>query len=209
MTKETPQHVRVSGQAPSLAADVGLNVVEGVRCEVREAAVLEVAPQQFHRVEVWRVGRKPDDVAARMSGQPLPHERVLVRAPAIPDQDERTAHMAREMAKKAHHLRTANVHARVQSQRQGDLSPTRRHDQGADPGDLLVRARTYGEQGRGAARRPRTAEYRQHQEAGFIEADQVGAETPEFFLPWPSPPESTRAPADHRAPWPAAAAAAG
>src|SRR3989449_5520237 len=83
MTKETPQHVRVSGQAPSLAADVGLNVVEGVRCEVREAAVLEVAPQQFHRVEVWRVGRKPDDVAARMSGQPLPHERVLVRAPAI------------------------------------------------------------------------------------------------------------------------------
>src|SRR5207244_9475786 len=73
MTKETPQHVRVSGQAPSLAADVGLNVVEGVRCEVREAAVLEVAPQQFHRVEVWRVGRKPDDVAARMSGQPLPH----------------------------------------------------------------------------------------------------------------------------------------
>src|SRR2546427_12910603 len=66
MTKETPQHVRVSGQAPSLAADVGLNVVEGVRCEVREAAVLEVAPQQFHRVEVWRVGRKPDDVAARI-----------------------------------------------------------------------------------------------------------------------------------------------
>src|SRR5207245_10087819 len=152
---------------------------------------------------------KPAARGARISCQPVPHERVLARAPALPDQHERTAHMAREMAKKAQHLRTANVHPRVQSQRQGDLSPTRRHDQGADPGDLLVRARTYGEQGRGAARRPRTAEYRQHQEAGFIEADQVGAGTPEFFLPWPSPPDSTRAPADHRAPWPAAAAAAG
>src|SRR2546426_6990433 len=198
----------MSGQALALAADVGLNIVEGVRGQVREAAVLKVAPQQFHRIEVRRVGRKPDDVAARMSGQPVPHERVLVRAPAIPDQDERTAHMAREMAKKAQHLRTANVHPWVQSQRQGDLSPTRRHDQGADPGDLLVRARTYGEQGRGAARRPRTAEYRHHQEAGFIEADQVGAETPEFFLPWPSPPEPIRALADHHVPWPAAAVVA-
>src|SRR5207302_1084755 len=83
MTKETPQHVRVSGQAPSLAADVGLNVVEGVRCEVREAAVLEVAPQQFHRVEVWRVGRKPDDVAARMSGQPLPCERARTESRGV------------------------------------------------------------------------------------------------------------------------------
>src|SRR5213594_683222 len=100
VAKETPQHVRTSDQAPALAADVGLNVVEGVRGEVREAAVLEVAPQQFHGIEVRRVGRKPDDMAARMSGQPVPHERVLVRAPTIPDQDERTAHMAREMTKK-------------------------------------------------------------------------------------------------------------
>src|SRR6266581_8304434 len=205
VTKEAPQHIRVSAQAPSLAADVGLYVVEGVRGEVREAAVLEVAPQQLHGVEVRRVRRKPDDVAARMSDQPVPYERVLVGAPAVPDEDERTAHMAREMAKKAQHLRTANVHPRVQGQREGDLSPTGRHDQGADAGDLLVRARAHGEQGRGAARRPCPAEYRHHQEASFIEADQMRAEAPEFFLPWPSRPESTRAPADHRAPWPAAA----
>src|SRR5262245_61473552 len=88
VTKETSQQLRVSSQASALAVHRGLDVVRGVRSEVRQAAVLEIAPEEFHRVEVWRVRRKPDDVAARMSGEPSPHELVLVGAPAIPKQDE-------------------------------------------------------------------------------------------------------------------------
>jgi hypothetical protein len=72
-----------------------------------------------------------------------------------------------------------------------------------------VRAGAHSEPGRLAARGPGATKHRHHQEAGFIEADQVGAETPQFFLPWPSRCESTRAPAGHRALWPAAAAVAG
>ena len=117
--------------------------------------------------------------------QPALHELVLVRASPIPNQDEWTADVAPEMAKKAHHLGAPNVASRVQGQRQGELSATRRHDQGADAGNLLVRARANGQRRRQATRGPCAAEYRHHQEAGFIEADQVGAEAPEFFYPAP------------------------
>lgn len=199
----------MAGEAPALAADAGLDLVGGIGGEVGETAVFEVAPQELHGVEVRRVGRQPDDVAPRMSGQPVLHGRVLVRAPAIPQEDERSADVAREMAEKAQDLRAANVEAWVQGQGEGHAPPPGRQDQGADPGDLLVRTRAYGEQRRLAAWRPRAAQHRHHQEAGFIEADQMGVEAPQFFLPWPSRHESTRAPADHHAPWPAAAVAAG
>jgi len=199
----------MAGEAPSLPAHAGLDLVGGVRGEVRESAVLEIAPEELHGIEIRGVRRKPDHVAARMSGEPIPHHLVLVRTPTIPHQDEGTGHVAREMAKKAQDLRAANVEARIQGQGESDSPPTGRHDQGADPGDLLMRARAHGEQGCLAARRPRATEDRHHQEAGFIEADQMGVEAPKFFLPWPSRRESTPARADHRAPWLVAAAAAG
>src|SRR5207253_772028 len=83
-------------QASALAGHVLLDLVDGVWGEVREAAVLEVAPQQLHGVEVGRVGRKPDDLPARMCGQPCAHELVLVRVAAIPHEDDGTPHLARE-----------------------------------------------------------------------------------------------------------------
>src|SRR5438105_14368682 len=97
------------GQAPTLAAHGGLDLVDGVWGEVREAAVLKVAPEQFHGIEVRRVWRKPEAVAARMSRQPGSDECVLVRAPTIPDQDEGPAHVTGEMAKKPSHLGAPNV----------------------------------------------------------------------------------------------------
>jgi hypothetical protein len=113
VAKETPEDIGVAGQASSFTADIGLDIGQGVGSEVRQAAVLEVAPQKFHRVEVGGVGRKPDDVAAWMSGQPLAHAFVLMGAPAIPQEDEGPAHMAREMAEEAQDLGSPNVAARV------------------------------------------------------------------------------------------------
>lgn len=113
VAKETPEDVGVAGQASSFTADIGLDIGQGVGSEVRKAAVLEVAPQKFHRVEVGGVGRKPDDVAAWMSGQPIAHAFVLMGAPAIPQDDEGPAHMAREMAEEAQDLGSPNVAARV------------------------------------------------------------------------------------------------
>ena len=123
MTKEAPQQLRVASQASALAGHRGLDVVRGVRSEVRQAAVFEIAPEEFHRVEVGRVRRKPDDLAAWMRGEPRAHELVLVGASAIPEQDEWPPDVAGEMAKKPQHLGSANVALRMQSQRQGEAPP--------------------------------------------------------------------------------------
>src|SRR5215470_15719326 len=107
-------------RASAFAAHRGLDVLGGVGGEVRQAAVLEVAPEEFHGIEVWRVRRKPDDMAAPMGREPGPHELVLVGAPASPQQEEGPAHMAGKMAKKPPHLGTTNVAVRMERPRPGD-----------------------------------------------------------------------------------------
>ncbi len=132
---------------------------------------------------------------------------VLVRVATVPDQDDGPAHVPGEMAEKPQDLRPPDVQSGVQRQGERDLT-ARRHDQGANAGDLFMRAGSHRERRRGAARGPRAAEDGQHQEAGFIEADQVGAPPREFFLPGPSLVGSTRARGGRRAPWRAAGVAA-
>jgi len=200
VAEEAPQQLRVSGETAAFAAHVGLDVVDGVGREVREAPVLEVGPEQLHGVEFRRVGREPHDVAARMGRQPRAHELVLMGTAAIPDQDDWSAHVPREVAEKPKDLRTANVQARVQRQGEGELAAAGRDDERANAGDLFMGAGAHRQRRRGAARRPRAAEDRQHEEAGFIKADQVSAEAGEFFLPGTSPAESTRARGDRPAP---------
>jgi hypothetical protein len=70
------------------------------------------------------IGAMPSrhDVAARMTGQPIPHELVRVRAPTIPDEGERPAHVACAMVKETQDLGPANVQAWVQGRGQGVTS---------------------------------------------------------------------------------------
>jgi len=197
--KETPQQCRMAGQASALAGHRGLDVCGGVGGEVREATILEVAPEELDRVEVRRIRRKPDEMAAQMRGEPGLHERVAVRAPTIPEQDEGPAHVAGEMAQKPQDFGAPNVAVRMQGQRERDAPAPGRHDQRPNAGDLLVRARPHGHRRGRTAQSPRPAEHRHHQEPRFIEADEMGAEAVEFFLPRPSRPGATRVPDGRRA----------
>src|SRR5215471_1763058 len=126
MTKEAPQQLGMASHTATLAADRRLDVFRGVGGEVRQAAVLQVAPEELHRFEVRRVRRKPDDVAPRMSGEPGPHELVLVGAPTIPEQDEWSTDLTGEMAKEPQHLGPrmlrcgCSANATVSCRRRGD-----------------------------------------------------------------------------------------
>ena len=60
----------MASHAPTLSADRTVDVFRGVGGEVRQAAVLQVAPEELHRVQIRGVWRKPDDATARMSGEP-------------------------------------------------------------------------------------------------------------------------------------------
>ena len=183
------------------------DLVDGVWSEVRETTVLEVAPEQLHGVEFGGVGRKPDDVPARMRGQPRAHELVLVRVAAVPDQDDGPAYVTREMAEKPQacgprmFIRGYSASARVSWRRRGDTTS-------APMPETFSCERARGHRRRRSAPRPRASEHRHHQKAGLIETDQVGAAAREFFLLGASPAGSTRVRDDRRAPSRAAGAAA-
>src|SRR2546426_6544431 len=66
VAEEAPQQLRTSSHAPPLTTHMAVDVLDGVRSEVREAAVFEVAPAQLHGIEFWRVRQKPDDAKATM-----------------------------------------------------------------------------------------------------------------------------------------------
>jgi len=208
VAEEAPQELRPTPEALPLLAHVAANLLNRVRREVREAAVFEVAPDELDGVEFGRVGRQPDDVTARMSGEPGAHEVVRVRPSAIPEEDEGAADVAGEMTKKAQHLRTPNVDPRMQCERERDLTAPGRDNERANARDFLVRTGADGDRRRGAARRPRPPQHGHHEKAGFIEANQVRAEAPKFFLPEPSRVGSTRARGGRRVPWLGAAVVA-
>src|SRR5215813_5770197 len=119
--KEAAQEILTAREAAALAGDMGANLLDGVGRQIGETAVLEVAPQQFDGVELRRVGREPDDVPPAMVVQTGADEVMLVRAAAVPDQDDRAADVAGQMAQKVEHLGTADVHQRVQRQREREL----------------------------------------------------------------------------------------
>jgi hypothetical protein len=184
----------VAGQALALAAHVLPDLVDRVGGQIRQAAVLEVPPQHLHRIELGGVGRKPNDLPAGMGRQPGGDETVLVGEPAIPDEDDGTAHVAREMAEEPLHLRATDVHARAQGQGEGDLAAAGRHDQRRDAGHLVMRPGAHGQPRRDPAGGPCAAEDGHHHEAGLIQAHQVSALAREFFLPAACPSPEPRPP---------------
>src|SRR5262245_4515731 len=115
-----------------------------------------------------------------MSGQPLLHELMLVRTAAVPQQDDEAAHMACEMTQEAEDLRPPNVEPGIQGPGEGDPTTARRHHEGADPGALFYATGRARSGGALPARGPGAPKHRPHHEAGFIEADQVGAEAVEY-----------------------------
>ncbi len=86
VAEKAPQQVATPGEATALEADVVPDVVDGVRGEVRQATVLERAPQFLDRVEFRRVRRKPDGVPSWMgpaTGVAFNNQWSGVRAPRL------------------------------------------------------------------------------------------------------------------------------
>src|SRR6516164_8854589 len=81
VSEEAPQQGRMSPQAAALATDMPADLLDAVRREIREAGVLQVAPEQFHRVEFGRVGRQPGEAPATMRDQPGGDDTMLAGEP--------------------------------------------------------------------------------------------------------------------------------
>lgn len=120
---------------PDEGAEHGsLQLLNIVRCEVGEVAMLGVTPDVLHGVEVWRVGGKPfhPDRAGVLAEPPRDADCSMCPAP-IPDEGEAPWEVAVEVAKELEDVRRPHVVV-VIGPVQPDTPPARRYREGADRG---------------------------------------------------------------------------
>lgn len=182
VVEEAPEKVRTAAEALDLLANSGLDLLNMVRVEVGESAVLEVGPDLLHGVEFRGIGREPFRMPGGMLAEVTPHLAVAMRASEIPEQDEGPRVVSPQSFEEPKDLRATDVPVGMQGQVEMDALATRGDDQGPDAGDLLVRSGSDKQLGGLPPQAPSPSDQGGHQEAGLVEADQAGVEAREFFL---------------------------
>jgi len=80
-----------------------------LRAQVGKFMVLPVPPQEFDRVQLWGIGRQLlDDNPPSLPRQVLPYQPTAVAGQAVPDDQQLSRQVAREVPQKIDHLWTAD-----------------------------------------------------------------------------------------------------
>ena len=87
--------------------------------------ILQMTPDQLHRIEVRRVGGQPLQVQSRVTCAEGAHERPFVVAASVPDDDDLPAQMPQQRAQKLHHCLRRDVVFRVGPARRGPIGAGR------------------------------------------------------------------------------------
>lgn len=141
-----------------------------------------LCPDELHRIEFRRIGRKVIDLQTWMLSQKGLNGLTPMNGRIIPDQDDRTTERAQQMLEKPDHF-FASQTATVDLPAKFDLVSTRRNDQCADRVEALVMLQTGADEGRVPAGCPSAFERRDQIEATFVHENQARAEAAPLFLP--------------------------
>ncbi len=179
MLEEALQQRGPAPQGAHFAADGVMDLRHRVGREVRETAVFEIGPELLDGIELGGVGWEPFDMPVRAGGQPPADLAMAVRAAQIPQHDDWAP--AVEVTQTLEHLGAPDIHAGMKSQVKGQAPAPGGHAEHADTRDLLMGPRPDGQPRGHPPERPSAAQKRGHQEARFIQADQPGTETSQFF----------------------------
>ena len=112
---------------------------------------------------------------------------TAMRIEPVPDDDHVAAQVSQQTAKELDDFGLAYVGIDMPSQEEPDTPPNGRDRQGTDHGHLLVRSCAVTQDRRLALGRPGPMDGREHEEAGFVDEDDMGAVTRRFFLCAASP----------------------
>lgn len=150
-------------------------VVTGPGHQVRYLMLLQVAPDVFHGIELGRVGRQSlDPQPSPTFTQHLLHRLSTMDRCAIPDHQQASCEMAKQLSKEVSHLRTAD-RAFVKS----EIEPLER--QPANQRELVPVERLLNHR-RLAARCPGARSVGARTQAAFVDEDDRAAFAARFFL---------------------------
>ena len=158
---------------------------EGVEIEewpVGQRVGLQVTPDILHGIEFGSIRGKEMNVQARMTLNPVLYSLGAVSLQAVPDQDDWTIQLAKELTQKGDGQIGIDVDIRMQSEIEMWAVTTRTDRQGGDGRDFLVCPCALVEHRRLSARTPTAARQRSHHQAAFIKKNQVSFQLLCFFF---------------------------
>jgi len=166
-----------------------LEVPDAVGRVVRQVAVLGVAPDRLHRVEIWRVRRQRFDDDPSTSFKPVLDELCSVRLAAVPNERESLGQMPPQSLKEVENFAASDV-VRVLSPIQAIASSVRGNRDRTD-GRQSITTVPLPKDRCLAARCPGPSDHRLEHEATFIEKYDRSAGSPGVFLYGASAPFAT------------------
>lgn len=157
----------------------GINIKEWPICQ---RVHFQIGPDVLHRVEFGSIGRKKGDVQIGGCVDEGSHLPGPVGGQAVPDQYNRLTQFPEEVAKKLDHQRSIDIGVRMQPKIQPNSIATRIDAESGNGGDFLVSSGPLVQHRRMPARVPAAANQGRHQQAGFVEENEVRFQSAGFFL---------------------------
>lgn len=152
------------------------------RSMVCEGIHLEVAPERFGRVQFRGIRRKELHMEFAAALEKSVDIFGAVSKQSIPKDEQRSLELGSEFFEKPYDLRAGNIGIGVEGKVKSHPLADRGESQGGDHGNLLVRAGLLIEDGGLTSRRPSASEQRSHQDAAFVNKNEMGFQLMGFFL---------------------------
>jgi len=182
MIVEALEAIGIVLRAGYVAAKDGVELEDVVGREVGELAVLQVIPQVFDRVKFGSIRRKSFQPQPGIVMQHLTNGIALMHGTAVPDDGHRAAQMAEEIAKEVGRPLGIDELLRIASPIQPEVPTARRDCQCSSDRNPVVMRAVDLQDGSFPARRQRASHQRRHQEAAFVDQDDICTPTPRTFF---------------------------
>src|SRR5215210_8277465 len=144
-------------------------------------AILEVAPEQLHRIELRRVCRQPLQMQSRVTRQQATDQLSLVAAAPIPHHDHASAQALEHLAQKTHHGLSGDVVPGVSVEVEPGPPAQRGDTQCGDDGDLVAMTAKGAQHGSFSFCCPGATHQGIKKEAAFVDQHEVSLLVPGFF----------------------------
>ena len=183
VAEKIERQVTMATDAGAAATERRAERVEGWRTHIRQFPALEVAPDQFDRVQLrgvaWQtLDAQPGALLRQVTGHPS----TLMSRQPVPDQDDRLAPKVPLEVPQEGDQRAIGVAARLSLKEEPSLAPIPSEGQCAGHRQPLPAAADMGQDGRFPPRRPRSADDGLLREATFVLEDDPGPSAPGVFF---------------------------
>lgn len=152
------------------------------RGDIRQRIALEIAPEHLDRIEFGSVGREVGVVHAFGTGEVPVHELGAVGVGTVPDHQKGLLNLAAQLPEESPRSQGGDVGVGVEGKIKSYALAARRNAQSGDGGHFSMRPACAAKDRGAPAQCPGSPNERGHQEAAFVDEDDIRLQAAGFFL---------------------------